>query len=120
MSYLDLLNTTCTIYRLSGISGYDFSASDEGNVDESWDTVTSGVRCRVDIPHFMARRQSAGFIKTGTRMLFLPVNTDLRLGDRVLVDGISYSVVDSSSIVGMRDNHHVEATIEIIDWEYSS
>ncbi len=120
MSYLDLLNKTCTIYRLSGISGYDFSASDEGNVTESWSEIASSVRCRIDRAYIRASRQSGGFVKTGSRSIYLPVGTDLRIGDRILVDGVYYSVSDSDIISGMRDDHHIESTIDIIDWEYSS
>ncbi|MFW9928141.1 MAG: hypothetical protein ACFFD1_01990 [Candidatus Thorarchaeota archaeon] len=120
MGYLDLLNRTCTIYRLSGIDDYDYSTSDEGEVTESWNSVSSDVRCRIDKPGFRGSRQQSGFIKAGSRRIFLPVETDLRLGDRLLVDGIYYSVSDSEVIDGMRDDHHIEGSIEIIDWEYSS
>ncbi|MFX1253969.1 MAG: DUF3599 family protein [Promethearchaeota archaeon] len=120
MGYLDLLNKTCTIYRLSGVDGYDYSASDEGEVTESWNSVLTDIRCRIDRPGFRAIREQSGLIKVGSRQIFLPVNTDIRLGDRLLVDGIYYKVSSVEPIEGMRDDHHVEGIIEIIDWEYSS
>jgi hypothetical protein len=120
MSFIDLLNTTCTIYRLSGISGYDFSASTDGSVTESWEEVEADVRCRIDRSYERANRKSEGFVKAGSRSIYLPVGTDLRMGDRILANGVYYSVSDSDAISGMRDYHHIEGAIEIIDWEYSS
>lgn len=114
--YFDLLNTTCTIYRLQGFTDYDFSVSDEGEVNEAWGIAAENVVCRVDRAYSPSRRRGDGVVETGQKLLFVNSDVDIRDADRITVDNIYYVVEDSSIINGMRDAHHIECRINLIDW----
>lgn len=112
----DLFNTTCRIYRLINYTNYDFSTSNEGEVDESWGIVHRSIDCRVDRARTPTNRRSDGMVEIGDRVLFCGPEIDIRDGDRVKVDELFYGVVDVMPIYGYSDLHHHEVNIRLIDW----
>ncbi len=114
--YSDLLNTTCMIYRLAGLTDYDFSVSDEGEISENWELKYTDVKCRLDRRMSISRRRMDGVVETGSNMLFIESDVDLIEGDRIYANGKFYNVSDVIPVDGMRDLHHKEVVIQIIDW----
>lgn len=112
----DLFNTTCRIYRLINYTSYDFSTSNEGEVDEAWGIVHRSIPCRVDRARTPTNRRSDGMVEIGDRVLFCGPEIDIRDGDRTKVDEMFYTVVDVMPIYGFSDLHHYEVNIRLIDW----
>lgn len=112
-----LLNSTCSIYRLSGRSGFNFTLSDEGEVDETWSLISSGTACRLDRMSTPMGRDIGGLIERGTGMLFLEYGTNIEDRDRVLLGGKWYVVTDVTIVEGLVDPHHLECSVVLIDWK---
>lgn len=107
----------CTIYRLQGYTDYDFSTSDEGEVEELWGIVSFGTQCSYDYRAIYVRRRTDGMVDTGRRNFYVEGNVDIRNGDRVAVNNSFYTVVDAEPIYDLRRNiHHYECIISLVDW----
>lgn len=119
MSYLGLLNSTCSIYRMTGFEGnYDYTASTEGSVSETWTETYTNVECRVDRASTPIYRRPAGIVTMGqTTGFFLP-DQDIVDGDRVYHDSNWYEVMDVVPIYGYNALHHKEAALRLLDQEF--
>ena len=112
--YNDMLNKTCTIYRSNSAEGYDFSLSEEGEVLEEFTVVTSAP-CRLDPAPTPRNRYTGGLIESGAQMLFVKPNTNIREHDRVGIEGRKFRVSAIREVYGMRNLHHLEVTLTLID-----
>lgn len=107
----------CVIYRLQGFIDHDFSASDEGEVEENWGIVSFGTPCSYDLGPTATRRRTDGMTSLGSRKFYLEAEYDIRDGDRLSTNNCFYKVVDVEPIYDLRrDIHHYECQIEVIDW----
>lgn len=113
MLYSGLLNTTCTIFRQTAL--YDPALTEYGEIDMVWETLYTGVVCRLDVGSVPMRQQRGGLVESGSRKLFVEVSVDIQKDDRVQVGSEYFSVVDVLTITGMIDSHHKEATLSLID-----
>jgi hypothetical protein len=124
--FSELLNRPCNIYRLLNWDNFDFSTTDEGEVDESesWTLVESAV-CRVEEIDTSADRRSDGQVETGTNILYFELGVDVNVTDRVEVSHPTiaelpvqlFHVMKISEIEGFDEFHHLEAEVIHIDWE---
>lgn len=115
--YEELLNTTVTIYRLTGYENYNYTTAVEGEVVESWTPVNLTAKCRIDRFRSPTNRRSDGQVQTGTTMAFFKVDEDVKDGDRIVANGKKYSVVDVYTVEGFDETHHKEAEIRLVDSE---
>jgi hypothetical protein len=121
MSFVDCLNARSNIYRLQDGTNYDFSQSEEGEVNEVWAIVSLNTKCRVDVDHVSVKRRSDGPVDLGTRKIFFDGRTDVRNGDRIYRNGEhgaeQYEVVDATPIDDFDKRiHHWEVTAKFTDW----
>lgn len=121
MSFIDCLNARCSVYRLQDGTNYDFTNSEEGEVNEVWAIVSMNTKCRVDVDNISVRRRSDGPVDTGSRKIFFDGRTDVRNGDRIYRNGEygaeQYEVVDATPIYEFDNRiHHREVTAKFTDW----
>jgi len=113
--YRDLLNKTCTIYRMNAVDGYDFSLSEEGEVKETKIPVTTLAKCRLEPANTPRDRYAGGLTEAGMQMLFVEAGEDIREHDRVEVDGKFYRVQSVREVYGFHGLHHMEVVLTMID-----
>jgi hypothetical protein len=119
--YDELLTTTCEIYRLNDWENYDFSASEEGEMEEEWELVESA-SCRVDGNDETVIRRSDGSVEVSTGTVFFSLSADVRRNDRIKVtlpySGQQiYQVLRCGFIEGYDGYTHKEADVIHVDWE---
>jgi hypothetical protein len=116
--YTGLLNSQCSIFRLSGYTGsYDYSSSDFGEVDETWSLIYTGVRCRKDMSSTGTLRLTGGMIETGGTTFYFKSDQDVEDGDRIELASKLYLVNDVIEVEGLSSIHHKEARVQLVDWE---
>lgn len=90
---VEALPATCTIQRSSR------SANSIGERVVSWSTASSGVACRLAREQRAAQRGSMSqqSVVIGPWVLTVATTVDIRSGDRVIVGGVTYEVVDAAA-----------------------
>jgi hypothetical protein len=115
--YTGLLNSNCSVYRLSGYDGsYDYSGSDFGEADENWGLIYANVPCRKDINSTTTIRFTGGMIETGSISFYFKSDADVVDGDRIELDSKLYLVEDAVNVYGLNNLHHKEMRCKLIDW----
>lgn len=119
--YDELLSTTCSIYRLNDWENFDFSASEEGEMEEEWELVET-TTCRVDGNDETVTRRSDGPVEVATGTIFLGLSVDIRVNDRIKVSmpytgQQIFQVYRMTAVEGYDGYNHKEADVYHVDWE---
>ena len=108
MSYLGLLNTTCTIQVATKVVD-----STTGEMTKTWATHASSVACRLDQASGSERRLVNNVYVQATHILFIAYRTDLDEHDyRIIVGSDTYNILLVKNAGG--EGHHTELELEII------
>ena len=109
MSYNGLLNTTCTIQKLTRTQD-----ADSGEWTESWANHATSVKCRLDMASGQGEvRITNDRLSNTTHILFVEYRTDLNWWEyRVIADSITYNILLISQAGGML--HHTEILLELV------
>lgn len=119
MSFRGFLNETAQVFRLPSVDDYDFSVSEEGEVNESW-TLQGTVKCRTDRYRAPTNRLSGGLVESGQTMVFFLPTEDIQDSDRLIIEGNAYRVDDTMTIKRKNGRaHHIECLATVIDWSFS-
>jgi len=90
----DLLINRCSIKRLQGFGGYDFSVSSEGEVVETWTTISSNVPCLLNRVASPTERTTAGMVERSSPTIFFDKDVDVEDGDILVIDSKQYKTSD--------------------------
>lgn len=120
--FKDNLMHRCVIYRLQDVVGYDFSASTEGEVVETWGIVETNVRCLFEWEDTPFQRRADGIVEVGNHMVYLEDSVDVQNADRIYRpegdNGPEYYQV--RRVETPKDifckTLHKEVTLDHIDW----
>ncbi len=104
MSYLGLLNKTCTIQRATA------TRSNRGRVSPSWADSSTGVKCSLASLSGRDAMQTQGWGIDADYKVFLPAGTDVRpepsdsssgaMPDRIVIGSVNYIVKRVADIPG--------------------
>jgi hypothetical protein len=117
----DFLQEYIVIYRLQGVNDYDFSASEDGDVNEIWNIVDI-ILARFDWKDTPYQRRADGIVDTGNRMFYVNPDANINNTDRIyrLTDEIGAQFFSVRMVRSIRDRlmnkHHLEIQCEHIDW----
>lgn len=107
MSFSSLLIQSCAIQSKSTVqSGYEQS--------NSWADVSTGVPCRKDSVPVKISDTGVRSNSDDDLFFFLPGVT-IERGNRIVLDGDNYDVIDVNKVYGRRAIHHLEVTARITD-----
>jgi len=116
MSYLGLLKQTCNISRAT------ISQGSGGELDESWEDVATSVKCSIQMTTISREEYSSMYGGEATRTTFVgffPYGTDIREGDRVVMqdngDNRIFHVNRGPIIDTVGRKHHIEVDLELVD-----
>lgn len=111
-----------TVYRLQGIADYDFSSSEEGEVDEVWGIVAEEVRSRFRWGDDAFSRRPDGIVEVGTHVCYVDADIDIMSADRIYRPNgdTGPEFFSVRAVKTIRDRHwqvhHKEVRLDHIDW----
>jgi len=107
MSFSSLLIQSCTIQsKALTLSGYEKV--------EGWTTVASGVPTRKDaVPVKIADAEIR--VNSDDDFFFFKADVTIERGNRILLDGLYYDVIDVNKIYNRKTLHHLEVIGRITD-----
>lgn len=109
MSFTGLLNNTCTIQTKSS----DYTTTADGTVTETWANTYTSVPCRLDKLRSSYNQERIGLDPESTHILFVEYSRTIVRGNRVIVDSITYFVLNVDDPTG--HNHHKECELKLLE-----
>lgn len=109
MSFLKLLNKTCTIQTKSD----NYTTNADGTVSETWANTYTSIPCRIDKLGSTYNQSMGGLDPKSTHILFLESSRTIARGNRVIVDSITYFVLNSDDPTGK--GHHLECEVKLLE-----
>ena len=106
MSFIGLLNTTCTIQQKTK------TQASTGQVKYTWANFATSVKCRLDMAGAGLVRKPEDIYNKATHLLFIEYRTDIDVVNfRIQIGSDNYTILQIADGGGKR-NHHLELDLE--------